>query len=103
MNLQLARVYIQHSDPAAASRTWQHVMDEMGKCKKGPTRERWLRAMAEKPFDLIRNTTLTETRAESFVAVLSTGTVSTNIFLRRLHNFALDMNWLLAPVIPRRQ
>jgi hypothetical protein len=26
MNLRLARVYLQHSDPAFSSRTWQHVM-----------------------------------------------------------------------------
>ena len=25
MNLRLARVYLQHSDPAFSSRTWQHV------------------------------------------------------------------------------
>lgn len=31
------------------------------------------------------------------------GTVSTNVYLRRLHNFAVDMNWLPATVIPRRQ
>src|SRR5437667_3338619 len=34
---------------------------------------------------------------------LAVGTVSTNLFLRRLHNFALDMSWLLAPIIPRRK
>jgi integrase len=37
------------------------------------------------------------------LAVLRTGTVSTNAFLRKIHNFALDMNWLPATVIPRRQ
>ena len=31
------------------------------------------------------------------------GKVSTNIYLRRLHNFALGMNWLPVPVIPRKQ
>jgi hypothetical protein len=35
--------------------------------------------------------------------MLDTGTVCTNIFLRRLHNFALDMSWLPAPIIVRRQ
>jgi len=41
--------------------------------------------------------------AEHFLDVLSTGTVSTNIFLRRLHNFALDLGWLPAPLIPRKR
>ena len=35
--------------------------------------------------------------------VLKVGTVSTNIYLRRLHNFCLDMDWLLKPIIPKRQ
>jgi hypothetical protein len=34
---------------------------------------------------------------------MNAGTVSTNIYLRRLHNFAIDMGWLLAPIIPRRK
>ena len=103
INMQIARAYVSASDPAARTRTWQFVMDEMGKCKDGPTEERWKRGVAEKPFDLIRNRPLIESRAEHFLQVLNTGTVSTNIFLRRMHNFALDMNWLLAPVIHRRK
>jgi len=103
INLQIARAYLMVSDPAAATRTWQHVMDEMGKLKKGVTRERWDRAMKESPFDRIRDLTLLETKAEHLIQALASGTVSTNIFLRRLHNFSLDMNWLPTPVIPRRQ
>lgn len=59
--------------------------------------------MREKPFDLVRNHKLIETRAQHFLQMLDAGTVSTNIFLRRLHNFALDMSWLPVPLIPRRQ
>jgi hypothetical protein len=29
--------------------------------------------------------------------------VSTNAYLRKIHNFLVDMNWLPATVIPRRQ
>jgi integrase len=29
--------------------------------------------------------------------------VSTNIYLRRIHNFALDMNWLPWPVLPKKR
>jgi hypothetical protein len=31
------------------------------------------------------------------------GTVSTNVYLRRLHNLALDMGWLPRAVIVKRQ
>lgn len=34
---------------------------------------------------------------------MRSGTVSTNAFLPKIHNFAIDMNWLPATVIPRRQ
>src|SRR4029077_172574 len=93
INLQIARAYLLVGDPEVTKRTWQHVMDVMATCKHGETKERWLRAMREKPFDRIRSLTLLETRAENLVLVLSNGTVSTNIFLRRLHNFALEMSW----------
>jgi hypothetical protein len=43
------------------------------------------------------------TTAEQLLRVLEVGTSSTNVFLRRLHNFALDMNWLPRPVIPKRR
>jgi integrase len=44
-----------------------------------------------------------ETRPEHFLRVLESGTVSTNVFLRRMHNFALDMTWLPWPVIAKKQ
>jgi integrase len=103
MNLQIARVYLSHSDPSYSTRTWQHVMDEMARQKKGETQKRWERAMKEKPFDLIRNKVIIETKSQDFLDVLATGTVCTNIFLRRLHNYALDMEWLAKAIIPRRQ
>ena len=103
MNLSLARVYLRHSDPMIAVRTWQHVLDEIIGIKSGPTQARWKSAARDKAFDLIRHRILIETQAEHLLAVLRAGKVSTNAFLRKIHNFALDMNWLPAMVIPRRQ
>ncbi len=103
MNLSLARVYLRHSDPMVSVRTWQNVLDEIIGIKTGPTQARWKSAAKDKAFDLIRDRILIETQAEHLLAVLRAGTVSTNAFLRKVHNFALDMNWLPATVIPRRQ
>jgi hypothetical protein len=103
MNLGLARVYLKHSDPMVTQRTWQHVLDEIIALKSGPTQYRWGTAAKDKAFDLIRSRLLIETQAEHFLQVLKKGTVSTNAYLRKTHNFALDMNWLPASVIPRRQ
>jgi len=103
INLQIAQVYLQHSDPAFATRTWQHVMNEMGKTKSGSTKTRWDVAMKDKAFDLIRSLVLIKTQAEHLFEAMHKGTVSTNVFLRRLHNFALDMNWIPKSIIPKRQ
>ena len=54
-------------------------------------------------YDSIRTRLLIETQAEHRFRVLNEGTVSTNVYLRRMHNFALDMNWLPVSVIPRKQ
>ena len=81
---QLARVYWKAADPAAAKRDWQT-------------------ANKENAFDSLRALPIMETRAEHFLKVLHAGTVSTNNYLRRLHNFALDMDWLPWPVLPKRQ
>jgi integrase len=103
MNLSLARVYLRHSDPKVSVRTWQHVLEEIIQIKSGPTQARWKSAAKDKAYNLIRDRILIETQAEHFLEVLRTGTVSTNAFLRKIHNFALDMNWLPATIIPRRQ
>jgi integrase len=101
--LQIARSYLTAADPVMKDRTWQMVMDQILEVKRGSTKLRWVTACKDHGFDLIRKLKLVETHAEDFWKVLKVGTVSTNTYLRRLHNFAIDMNWILAPVIPRRQ
>jgi integrase len=103
MNLSLARVYLRHSDPMVSVRTWQHVLDAIVQIKTGPTQTRWKSAAKDKAFAPLLSRVLIETQAEHLLAVLRAGTVSTNAFLRKIHNFAVDMNWLPATVIPRRQ
>jgi integrase len=46
---------------------------------------------------------LIETQAEHLLHVLQCGKVSVNTYLRRMHNFAIDMNWLPASILPKRQ
>lgn len=99
----LARVYWKAGDPEAAKRTWQHVMNEIPKLKRDDTRTRWLTAIKDSAFDLIRNLVVLETQAQDFIKVLEEGSVSTNVYLRRIHNFALDMDWLPWPVLPKKR
>lgn len=102
-SLHLARVYWKAGDPVAASRTWQDVMNEIPKQKDGETRHRWLTAIKDQAFDSLRKMVVLETQSEHFLKVLENGTVSTNVYLHRIHNFALDMNWLPWPILPKRR
>jgi len=103
LNLQIARTYLAATDPEVAKRTWQMPMDEMTKTKTGSTLGRYERAMDDKAFDVIRDMAILETHSAQFLKVLELGSVATNVFLRRIHNFALDMNWLPWPVLAKKQ
>ncbi|MDB6057317.1 MAG: Phage integrase family protein [Verrucomicrobiales bacterium] len=103
MNMSLARVYLRHSDPMVAQRTWQTVLDSIISTKTGTTQLRWKSAAKDQAFKSILSLPLIETKAEHFLEVLQKGKVSTNAHLRKIHNFALDMSWLPATIIPKRQ
>ena len=102
-NLSLARVYLNGADPKLATRTWQEVMENIVSKRTDETRRRWEVAIKDRNFDYLRNLAVCETRPEHFDRVLADGKVSTNVYLRRIHNHALGMEWLLKSVIPRLQ
>jgi hypothetical protein len=101
MNLQIAQVYLQHGDPAMATRTWQTVMEQIVGTKHGNTQSRWQSAIKDKALDALRQRKLIETLPEHFLAALAAGTVATNVYLRRIHHFAVAMHWLPWPVLPK--
>jgi integrase len=103
INLQIAQAYLSATDSGAKTRTWDNAFDAIINTKQGETRERWIRAKKQEPFELIRNKLIVATQAEHFLEVLKTGTVSTNVHLRKIHNFCLDMKWLPTAVILRKQ
>ena len=103
VNLQMARAYMMAADPKAPTRTWKDVFDEIIKLKHGETQRRWRVAAKDKALPEILTRPLIETRAEHLLRTMEVGKVSTNVYLRRIHNFALDMSWLPAPIIPKRQ
>jgi integrase len=103
ISLGLAKVYLNATDPKLATRTWQEVMEHIVAKKKDETRQRWETAIKDKNFDCIRNLAVAETRPEHFDRALADCKVSSNVYLRRIHNHALGMEWLLRSVIPRLQ
>jgi len=103
LNGQIGRIYLNARDPELNNRTWAYAFEELSKLKQGNTRIRWERAILDPAFDSIRKIALVDTRAEHFFKVLGARTVSTNVFLRRVHNFALGLGWLPWPVLPPKQ
>ena len=84
-------------------RTWQHALQVLTETKRGANQERWRRVATDRALSLLWGKVIVETEAELILKVLQMGTVSTNVYLRRLHNFCVDMNWLPWPLVPKRQ
>jgi integrase len=103
LNLQIAKAYLAGTDNGIATRTWQNAVDALSNTKQGANQERWRTAARDKAFAPLLPRIIIETPGELLLKVLQTGRVSTNVFLRRLHNFCVDMNWLPWPLIPKRQ
>jgi hypothetical protein len=103
LNLQIAKAYLAGSDHLIGTRTWRTAVSALIETKSGENRIRWERAIKDKAFVPVMDHVVVETNADILLRALRLGTVSTNVFLRRLHNFCLDMNWLPWPIIPKRQ
>ncbi|MCK9590287.1 MAG: hypothetical protein M0Q93_13120 [Terrimicrobiaceae bacterium] len=103
LNLQLAKAYLTGSDSELSKRTWQHALETLTETKQSANKERWHRVAKDRALAQLLPKIIVETQAEQILKVLQLGTVSTNVFLRRLYNFCVDMNWLPWPLVPKRQ
>lgn len=99
---KIGLIYLTAADPQAAKRTWQSVMDRAIQLAPEKSRSRWMTAVKDEAFNLIRRLPIIETRSDEFLTVLDKGTVSTNVYLRRLQNLAVDLGWLAEPVLRRK-
>jgi integrase len=103
LNMQIAKAYLAGSDNGISKRSWQSVLDIIIATKQGSSQIRWKTAANDKAFNLIRHRPIIETTGEDFLQVLKIGTVSTNVHLRKMHNYCLGMGWLPWPILPIKQ
>ncbi len=103
LSRKLGLAYLSASDPELSQRTWQQVMTDIIQDKAGPTLRRWEIAIKDRAFDSLRDKAVVSTLAADFLRVLRSGTVSTNVYLRRLQNHCLDLGWLPIPILPKRK
>ena len=103
LNLQIARAYLSGSDSGVATRTWAMALEALVQTKTGSTRERWIRAGRDQALVPLLPKIIMESRAEDLLAAVARGKVSTNIQLRKLHNYCVAMTWLPWPLVPKPQ
>lgn len=103
LNFQIAKAYLAGSDKGMTTRTWQNAIDALMGTKQGANLHRWKTAAKDKALATLLPMVIIETKGETILKVLQMGKVSTNVYLRRLHNFCVDMNWLAWPLVPKRQ
>ena len=102
LNRRMGMAYLSATDSDVVTRTWRVVMDEIIKDKKGSTLKRYQTALKDPAFKLIEAKVLVETQPADFMEVLRVGTVSTNVYLRRFQNHAVDMDWLAKRILPKK-
>jgi len=101
LNRTMAKAYLSAKSPDLPTRTWADVMEHYSVTGVESTRNRKAVAFRSRPFATLRNTALMDTEAGHLLAVLEherSGN-STHHYLRRLHNYALLLGWLLMPVM----
>jgi integrase len=104
LNVAMAKVYLSAKSPELLPRTWSELIEVMMRGYTGATAIRWGRFRKSAPMRMLENLPIYQTEATHLLAVLEhkRAGVSTNVWLRILHNRALDLGWLLAPVMPKR-
>lgn len=103
MNLVMAKTYLAAQDLKLVSRTWADVMEMFRKRGKPAAQMRHARVVRNRPKQYLRDKRLVEATADDFFHALSLGTNSTVLFLQTLHNDALGMGWIPAPILPRKR
>ncbi len=104
LSRELAKVYLQAQDPQFGTRTWADVAGLIDAAYEGSTKDRFEKFMRSTPVRGLMNRRLAETCSTDFLAVFAhpRAGVSTNVQLRILHNRALDLEWILRPVLSKR-
>jgi integrase len=103
INHRIGMAYLSAVDPKLVTRTWEDVMQDIIQDKTGPTLKRWQSAIKDPAFHFIKAKVVVTTLPDDLTAVLRAGTVSTNVYLRRLQKHCLDMGWLPVPVLPKKK
>ncbi len=99
LGLTLGRAYLAAYDPMLVKRTWRDLMDHFIQQSADGNRMRRERAMRSPSIAKLAGRSLIETTADDLRMVLADGRVSTNHFLRVIHNLGVGLGWLPWPIL----
>jgi integrase len=101
LNRTMAKAYLTAKSPDLLTRTWADVMEHYSVTGVESTRKRKATAFRSRPFAHLSGITLLDTEAAHLLAVLEHERAgnSAHHYLRRLHNYAMHLGWLLMPVM----
>jgi hypothetical protein len=101
LNRTMAKAYLSAKSPYLLTRTWAEVIEHYSITDVESTRKRKATAFRSRPFAHLRALALMDTEAAHLLAVLEHERAgnSAHHYLRRLHNYALHLGWLLMPVM----
>ncbi|MEO6054203.1 MAG: tyrosine-type recombinase/integrase [Chthoniobacterales bacterium] len=100
--MSIARAYLAAHDPKMTTRSWREVMEEMQQHGIEVTRKRCAGSFRSRAYDSIRDKMVVETTAEDFLTIVHGNGNSVAHYLRRLHNLAVDLGWLLWPILSKK-
>jgi integrase len=102
---RVGMAYVGSIDPEAATRTWADVIGSYAAMHPAgsPTRNRITTAGKDKAIRHLLRLPLLRTRPDELLQAVRKGGVSTNAYLRRFQNFAVDLGWLPKPILPKKR
>jgi hypothetical protein len=104
LNVTMAKAYLSGRSPELSARTWNDVFEEMILGYDGSTKKRFRSFAKSAPVQHLKRVPLIETDSSQFLNALRHPRAgsSTNKWMRIVHNRALDLGWLLSPVLARK-
>jgi hypothetical protein len=101
LNRSMAKTYLAAKSPELMERTWADVVERYAKGGSEESQDRKRRAFRSQPFARLLKIKLIDTEADHLFAVLEhkkSGNAAHH-YMRRIHNYAVQLGWLLAPVM----
>jgi integrase len=101
LNRSMAKTYLAAKSPELMERTWADVIARYVKGGAADSEERKERAFRSQPFARLLKVKLIDTEADHLFAVLEHKKAgnAAHHYMRRIHNYAVHLGWLLAPVM----